>query len=180
MKNKIITGIAVIAFVAMCAAVWTRSAEVGDLPAELVNTAVIAETEARSEEMSQILLSGDSPAPEVEIVAESEPPKTEITAEEKTELAPPTETTFRTVSKSASISTEPKPGTIAVIDGNRCMWAPGFMTGIRYDSLDGLNGQALQWCNKAVYSHLKSIILHLDRKPSYGSINIIFLRSGKR
>lgn len=126
MKKQIIAGIAVIACVAMCAAVWPRSAEVGYLPAEPVNTAVIAETEARSEEMSQILLSGDNPAPEVEVVAENEPPKTEITAEEKTESAPPAEPTSRTVSKSASTTTDPKPGTIAVIDGNRCMWIPGF------------------------------------------------------
>ncbi|OPY56599.1 MAG: hypothetical protein A4E55_02010 [Pelotomaculum sp. PtaU1.Bin035] len=32
MKKQMITGIAVIACVALCAAVWPRSAEVGDLP----------------------------------------------------------------------------------------------------------------------------------------------------
>ena len=124
--KKITTGIAVIACVALCAAVWPRSAEVGDLPTEPVNTAVTAEIEARPEKILEILLSGDSPAPEVEVIAESEPPKTEITAEEKTESAPPAEPTSRTVSKSASTSTEPNPGTIAVIYGNRCMWVPDF------------------------------------------------------
>ena len=87
MKKQIIVGIAVVACDAMCAAVWPRSAEVGDLPAEPVKTAVNAETEARPEKIQEILLSGDNPAPEVEVIAESEPPKTEITAEEKTESA---------------------------------------------------------------------------------------------
>lgn len=65
--------------------VWPWSFEVGNLPAEPLKTAVSAEIEARSEEMSQIFLSGVSRAPEVEVVADKELPKTEITAEEKTE-----------------------------------------------------------------------------------------------
>lgn len=126
MKKQIIAGIAVIACVALCAAVWLRSAGDGDLPALCVKTAVNAETETRPVKIPEILLSGDNPAPEVEVIAESEPPKTEITVEEKTESAPPAEPTSHTVSKSTSTSKEPKPGTIAVIDGNRCMWVPGF------------------------------------------------------
>lgn len=123
MKKQII---AVVACAAMCATVWLRSAEVRELSAEPIKTAANAETEARLEKIPEILLSGDSLAPEVEIVAESELPKIEITAEEKTESAPPAGLSFRTVSKSASTSTDPKPGTISVIDGNRCMWVPGF------------------------------------------------------
>lgn len=118
--------IAFIACVALCAAVWPRSARDGDLPAVPVKTAVNAETETHPEKIPELLLSGDNPAHEVEVIAESEPPKTEITAEEKTESAPPAELTFRTTSKSIPTSTDPKPGTIAVIDGNRCMWVPGF------------------------------------------------------
>ena len=83
MKKRIITVIAIIACAALCAAVWLRSAEGGDLPAEPVKTAVIAEIEARAEETPQIFLSADIPVPEQEAVAESEPQKTDITAEKK-------------------------------------------------------------------------------------------------
>lgn len=74
----------------------------------------------------QITLSADISDPEVEAVVESEPSKTEIRAEEKTDSAPPAEPAPRTVSKSAPTSTEPKPGTVAVIDGVKSMWIPGF------------------------------------------------------
>jgi len=74
MKKQIIIGIGI----TVCAAVWPRSAEVGDLPAEPIKTAATAEIEARSEEMHEILLSADIPAPEAEVVAKSEPAKTEI------------------------------------------------------------------------------------------------------
>ena len=43
MKKKFIVGIAILACVALCAAVWPRSVEVGDLPAEPDKTAVNAE-----------------------------------------------------------------------------------------------------------------------------------------
>lgn len=126
MKKQIPAGIAVIACIAVCAALLPRSAEVGDLPAEPVKTAVTVEIEARSEETPRILLSDDTLAPEVEAVAEREPLKTGITAEEKTDLAPSAEPTSRAISKSTPASTEPKPGTIAVIDGVKSMWIPGF------------------------------------------------------
>ena len=126
MKKQIPAGIAVIACIALCAAVLPRSAEVGDLPAEPIKTAVTVEIEARSEETPRILLSDDTLAPEVEAVAEREPLKTGITAEEKTDLAPSAEPTSRAISKSTPASTEPKPGTIAVIDGVKSMWIPGF------------------------------------------------------
>lgn len=83
MKKQITAGISVIACAAMCAAVWPRRAEVGDFPAEPVKTAVTAEIEARAEKIPLITLSADAPAPEVGVVAENEPPNTDLTAEEK-------------------------------------------------------------------------------------------------
>lgn len=103
MKKRIIVEITAIACVALCAAVWPRSAEVEDLPAEQVKAAITAEIEARSEE----------------------PPKTEITAEEKTETAPPAELA-RVVLKSTPSSSEPKSGDRTVIDGKPHIWIPGF------------------------------------------------------
>lgn len=118
--KKITAGITIIACVALCAAVWQRSAEVGDLPAKPVKIAVSAEIQARSEEMPHILISVDIPDPTAEAVTESEPPITEITAEEKTEPAP------KPVSKSAPVSTEPKSGDRTVIAGKPHVWIPGF------------------------------------------------------
>jgi len=54
MKKKIIVGICITACVALCAAVWTRSTEVGNLPAEPIKTAVTAEIEARSNEVRPV------------------------------------------------------------------------------------------------------------------------------
>lgn len=126
MKKQIIAGIGIIACVALCAAVWPRSVEVEGLPAEPIKATVSAEIEARSAETSHSIISKDVTAPEVEPVAENEPQITEITAEEKTETAPPTAQTSSTISKPAPVSSEPKPGTIAVIDGVKSMWVPGF------------------------------------------------------
>lgn len=120
MKKQIIVGIAVIACVALCAAVWPRSAEVKDLPAKPVKTAVTAEIEARSEEISHIFISADMPTPVAEAVTESESPKIELTTEEKTEPAP------KPISKSTPVSTEPKSGGRTVIDGKPHVWIPGF------------------------------------------------------
>ena len=120
MKKQIISGIAIIAYVALYAAVWPRNTEVEDLPATPVKTAVTAEIEARSEEMPQILISADIPTPVAEAVAESESPKIEVMAEEKTEPAP------KPVSKSAPASTEARPGERTVIDGKPHIWIPGF------------------------------------------------------
>lgn len=83
MKKHIITGITLAARVALCTAVWPRSAEVENLPAKPMKTTVTAEIGARSEEASEILLSADVSAPKAEVVAESEPKETEITAKKK-------------------------------------------------------------------------------------------------
>jgi len=114
MKKQIITGIGIVACVALCAAVWPRSTEVENLPIEPLKSAVSAEIEARSDETRQILLSADTPADEASAATEIELLKTDITAEEKTETSPPMESAPPAVSKSEPTSTEPKPGTIAL------------------------------------------------------------------
>ncbi|MFZ5944441.1 MAG: DUF6550 family protein [Bacillota bacterium] len=119
-------GIAVIACVALCATVWPRSAEVGDLPTEPVKTAVTTEIEARSEGIPQILFSTESPAPNTEGAVESEQENLVVTSEEKTETAPPIALTSHAVSKSVPASTEPKPGDRTVSDGKPYFWIPGF------------------------------------------------------
>ncbi len=126
MKKIIIVGIGIIACLALCAAVWLWNDEVRDLPAESARTAVTAEIKARSQEMPQIIIPVVASVPEPEPVAESEPVRNVITAEEKTEQAPPAEPTFRAVSKPALVSTEPKPGDRAVIDGKLHILIPGF------------------------------------------------------
>jgi hypothetical protein len=105
MKN-IITGMVIIGFVALCATVWPRSAEVESLPAEPVKTAVAAEIEARSEETSKILLSAVTPAPEIETE------ETEITAEKETQKPPQ--------------SQAPHMGDVRVVDGEKQVYILGF------------------------------------------------------
>lgn len=85
MKKQIIARIVVVACVALCAAVWPRSAEAA-------KAAVNAEIEARSEETPPIFISADATAPETEFVAESEPEVTETMAEKETEKSAPTQT----------------------------------------------------------------------------------------
>ena len=127
MKKYIVTGIIITACVTLCAAVWPRSVEDGKVPAEPVNPAAIAEIEAKPEETSPITFSADNSVPEPETVAESEPAETkEITAEEKTEPTPPIEPAQEPAAVSSLPSSDPKPGKIAIIDGERCMWIPGF------------------------------------------------------
>jgi len=117
MKKQIIIGITVIACVALCAAVWLRSAEGVDLPTRPTKAAVSAEIEARSEETPQILLSADTPAPEAEPVVEREPPKAEITTEKETEKPAPTQTAQQV--KPTASSHKPHNGDVRVVDGGR-------------------------------------------------------------
>lgn len=126
MKKQIIAGTVAITCVALCAAVWPWSAQVGNLPAEPLKTAVTAEIEAQSEELPLILISEDVLVPKAGAVAESEPKIIEITAEEKTETTPPPVQTSQAVSKPAPVSTEPKPGDRTTIDGKLHVWIPGF------------------------------------------------------
>ena len=125
MRN-IITSIILAVCVALCATVWPRSTEVEDLPVEPVKTSVSAEIEAWSEETPHNFISADMPTLEVEADVESEPQMAEITAEEKTETAPPTVPTSHTISKPAPASREPKPGDRTVIYGEPHIWIPGF------------------------------------------------------
>lgn len=124
MKKHIITGIAIIACVALCAAVWPRNAQVEDLSAEPVKAAVISEIEAESEETPQIVLSADTPSPELEIVAESEPAETNITAEEKTQKPEPTQTVQST--KQPTTSSEPRMGDVRIVNGEKQIYIDGF------------------------------------------------------
>lgn len=129
MKKQIIVVIGIIACVALCAAVWPRNAEVEELLAEPVKTAVNAEIEARSEKTPNIFIFKVNPAPEVESISESEPLITEITTEKETEKPAPTPAAAQTSqagSKPAPVSTEPKPSDRTVIDGEPHVWIPGF------------------------------------------------------
>ncbi|OPY55983.1 MAG: hypothetical protein A4E55_02304 [Pelotomaculum sp. PtaU1.Bin035] len=136
MKRLFIASIVVIACVALCAAVWPRNAEVGDLPAESAETAVNDEIEARSEEIPQIFIPVDAFNPELEATAESESPKTDITADEKTETVPPA--TPKLLKTQAQPSSNPKSGGRAIIDGRPHIWIPGF--GWIVDEGGGSNG----------------------------------------
>lgn len=86
MKKHIITGIAIIACVALCAAVWPRNAEVEDLPAELIKPAVVTEIKARLEKTPEILHSANTHTLEPETVAEYEPERADITTEKETPI----------------------------------------------------------------------------------------------
>jgi outer membrane biosynthesis protein TonB len=124
MKKLITAGISIIACAALCAAVRPRSAEVQSLPAELVKSAVNAKIEARSEETSHIFISADMPTPVAEAIAESEPPKTEITAEKETEKPAPTQTAQQV--KPTTSSFEPHNGDVRVVDGEKQIYILGF------------------------------------------------------
>lgn len=124
MKKLFLTGIIITACVALCAAVWLRSAEDGKVPVGLVKSAVSTEFETKPEETPSIIISADNHASKPEVVAESELAKIDITLiEEKTEPTPPPKLSPK---PAAVPSSEPKPGTIAIVDGKRCMWIPGF------------------------------------------------------
>jgi hypothetical protein len=116
--------IAVIACVALCAAVWPRSAEVGDLPAESIINVTNAKIEARSEETPNIFIPADAPAPEAEPVTGSNSPKTEITAEREAEKPAPAQTAQQV--KPTTSSSEPHNGDVRVVDGEEQIYLLGF------------------------------------------------------
>ncbi len=124
MKKLFLTSIIITACVALYAAVWPRSAEDGKVPVGPAKPAVSAEIETKPEETPSIIFSTNNHASESEIVAESELPKIDITSiEEKTEPTPPPRIALKQTAVPSSV---PKPGTIAIVDGERCMWIPGF------------------------------------------------------
>lgn len=124
MKKLIIVGIGIIACVALCAAMWLRNAEVGDLPAKPIKNAVIGEMKAQSDVKPHIIFSGDTDTPEQEAVSESEPPKTNITAEKETKSVP--SVTPKPPTIPAQLSAKPQSGDRAIIDGEPHIWIPGF------------------------------------------------------
>lgn len=124
MKKQIIAGVGIIACVALCAAVWLRNAEVGDLPAEPIKAAVSAEIEARSEETQHIFISADMPTPITEAVTESNSPKAEITAEKETEKPAPAHTAQEV--KPTALTSEPHNGDVRVVDGEKQIYLLGF------------------------------------------------------
>lgn len=124
MKKKIIAGLAVVVCVALCAAVWPRSAVVEELPAESVKATVNAGIEARSEETSTIFISDDIPVPEITDIAESEPQITEITAEKETEKPAPAQTADQV--KPAASYCEPHNGDVRVVSGEKQIYLLGF------------------------------------------------------
>lgn len=130
LKKLIIVGIGIIACVALCATVWPRNAEVGDLPAEPEKTAVISEIEASQKEVSPFILSDDTPVAEPKTVAKNEPTKNEvIKAEEKTQPSAPSKQASPPVvtsKSSAQPSSSQKSGDRAIIDGKPHIWIPGF------------------------------------------------------
>jgi hypothetical protein len=124
MKKHIITGMVIIASAALCATVWPRSIGDGKVSVELVKPAVITEIETSPEGTLPIFLSDDIYAPEPKGAEVSESAETEVkTTEEKTETTPATPTKTEA---SVMPSSDPKPGTVSVINGEQYMWVPGF------------------------------------------------------
>ncbi len=123
MKKQIIAGIVITACVALCTAVWPRSTEVEDLPAEPVKAAVNAEIEARLEEKLPIFISADAPAPETVTVAESETAESEVTTEKETEKLVPTQTAQPVKPTPPS---EPHMGDVRVVNGEKQIYIDGF------------------------------------------------------
>jgi len=137
MKKIIITGIVIAACVALCAAVWHRSSENKVIPVTQEKPTISANVAATQEEPLQIIFSADTqspgPAETEESTAEKEQasslPDEAILEHEATGAPEPTSrpsSAPKTAASSVPPSSDPKPGTIAVIDGNRCMWIPGF------------------------------------------------------
>lgn len=125
--RKIITSIILTACVALCAAVWPRSAEVGDLPTEPLKPAVNAGIVTKAEEVPPLIISAENNASEPEPVAETAPIKhTAPATANSPEASQPLKPSSKPISPSAPATTEPKPGTIAVIDDVKSMWIPGF------------------------------------------------------
>jgi hypothetical protein len=124
MKKLFLTSIIITVCVALYAAVWPQSAGDGKVPGGPAKSSVSAEIETKPEETPSIIFSTDNHASESEIVAESALPKIDITSiEEKTEPTPPPKLALM---QTAVPSSDPKPSMIAIVDGEQCMWIPGF------------------------------------------------------
>lgn len=127
MKKLIITGIAIIACIALCASVWPWSAEVKDLSAEAVKTAVTAGIKMEKEEYPPLIITVENNTSELEPVVETEPIKQTIPAEtDNPEASPPVISSPKPPSSPEPTITEPKAGSKTVIDGTPYLWFPGF------------------------------------------------------
>jgi hypothetical protein len=137
MKKNIITCIVITACIALYVTVWSQSTEDKIIPVTPEKPAVSADVPASEEEPMQIILSTDMQSPEPveteESTAEKEqtssPSDEAILEPEATDKSDPTSTPSsapKPASSSTPPSSDPKPGMIAVINGNRCMWIPGF------------------------------------------------------
>lgn len=124
MKKQIITGMAVIACIALCAAVWPRNAEVEDLPIKPIKNAVIGEIGPRSEETPSNFLSVNTFVPEPLAVADNEPNEPDITPEEKIQKHEPTQEAQS--SKPPTSSSEPHMGDVRIINGEKQIYILGF------------------------------------------------------
>lgn len=94
---------------------------------------VSADIATTQEEPPHIISSADTQNPEAagtkESTAEKEQASSTPDESGTTDTPKPTSTPSpapKPAASSAPSSSEPKPGTISVIDGNRCMWIPGF------------------------------------------------------
>ncbi len=125
--RKIITSIILTACVALCAAVWPRSVEVGDLPSESIKTAVTTEIETEAEKSPPLIISAEDNVAAPEAVAETEPIKqSNSETVNNPEPAQPAKPSSKLISPSTQISTEPKSGSKAIIDSKPYIWIPGF------------------------------------------------------
>lgn len=127
MKKQVIAGIGVIACVALCAAVWPRNAEVGDLPSEAIITVVTAEIETKKEETPPLVISVENNSSEPEPVAEVEPAIQIVpAATDSPEASPPVISSPKLATPPEPTISEPKAGSKTVIDGTPYLWFPGF------------------------------------------------------
>ena len=132
MKKLITAGIATIACVALCATLWPRNAEDG----------VIRHTRKTRCERQHVNSKGRIAAYHFlcryavprnsrnrRIYSREEQAPSTLDESGTTDKPKPTSTPSpapKPAVSSAPLSSDPKPGTIAVVDGNRCMWVPGF------------------------------------------------------
>lgn len=133
MKKIIFICTVITTCVAMYAAVWPRSAGDKEIPVTQEKPPASADIATTQEEPPHIIFSADTQPPEParteESTAEKEqapsPPDESGTTDTPKPTSTPSPAPKQAVS-SAPSSSDPKPGTMTVIDGNRCMWVPGF------------------------------------------------------
>lgn len=125
--KKIITSIILTTCVALCAAVWTRNVEDRNVPAEPAKPTVSTQIEARTEEAPQFIISAENNVPAPKPVTKTEPINQAAPATAyRPDPSQPAKPSSKPISPSVPAFTEPKPGTIAIIDGVKSMWIPGF------------------------------------------------------